>query len=434
MIEELYTAYQASSGVSTDTRTLTGDEIFFALQGENFDGNQFVRQALEAGCKYVVTDDQSMQKEPGVFYVENSLNTLQQLAQYHRNKWAGRLMAITGSNGKTTTKELVSSVLSKKYSCIATKGNLNNHIGVPLTILKIRHEDVAIIEMGANHPGEIATLCDIASPDVGIITNIGKAHLEGFGSFEGVAKAKGELYNYLAEHKGTAIVNESDPKLVEMAAKRKLNRFSYGMTSTSDITGEIISSLNNIEGIFSSKGKQYTFKSELFGEYNFMNILAAISAGVFFDVSELMISEAIEDYRPENNRSQVLEGKSNTLILDAYNANPSSMTLALHEFFKRDAPKKMVILGEMAELGKASAIEHKYILDLLVRSQIKEVILVGEHFYSLSDEAAYPFHFFQNLEECMIFIKNSIPRGYLILLKGSRINSLEYATNVLLDC
>lgn len=434
MIEELYEKFLNSTGVSTDTRTIKGGELFFALKGENFDGNRFAETAIELGCSCIVVDDTTIQPSSKLFFVPDTLQALQQLAHFHRIRWGGKVLAITGSNGKTTTKELVSAVLAKKYRLISTAGNLNNHIGVPLTLLKIREEELAVIEMGANHPGEIALLCDIAEPNEGIITNIGKAHLEGFGGLEGVERAKGELYDYLVKRDGTALVNISAARLKEMALQRGLNYFSYGLTDEAKLVGEIHRSQEGITGIFKVNNSAYPVKSTLFGEYNFMNILTAAAAGVFYGVDPHDISEAIANYFPQNNRSQIIKGKTNTLILDAYNANPSSMTSALFDFLRLNALKKMVILGEMAELGDSSPSEHENILTMLAESDIHQSILVGESFYAFREEERFPFLFFRKLEECLEYLTGNAPENCVILLKGSRKNGLERATKQLLDC
>lgn len=433
-IDELYQIFSDSGGVTTDTRTISGNEIFFALKGENYDGNRFVQDALAAGCRLVVADDPALDGSKNVFVVPDVLKSLQELAAFHRMKWGGELLAITGSNGKTTTRELIAAVLSRKFNVLSSGGNLNNHIGVPLTILKIRDEELAVIEMGANHIGEIARLCEIASPNSGIITNIGRAHLEGFGSLEGVRRAKGELFDFLADHGGQAIVNMSDPVLKEMATERGLKIFSYGPGSGYEVTGGVQESQDEIKGSFRTGEATYKLRSELFGDYNFMNMLTAAAAGVFYGVAPNEISEAISGYRPENNRSQILRGRSNTLIMDAYNANPTSMSLALEEFIRRDHPQKMVILGDMYELGEDSEREHEHVLNRLSESGIQEVLLVGERFGRFSVNPAFPFSFFAGVPECIEYLRSRRPENHLILLKGSRKNALEKTTNLLLDC
>ncbi len=433
-IESLYNTFIASSGVTTDTRAIQGNEIFFALKGEHFDGNNFVEDALARGCSWAVADRPSLQGQDRVMMVHDVLETLQQLSAYHREKWGGKVLAITGSNGKTTTKELLHAVLSKKYHVLATSGNLNNHIGVPLTLLKIRDEQLAIIEMGANHQGEIATLCEIASPDMGIITNIGKAHLEGFGGLTGVRRGKGELYDYLEINDGTVIADMSDPVLNSMVGERKLNVFSYGQGSGFDVDGHMTGSGERIQGTFTHATKKYPVRSDLFGAFNFNNLLTAAAAGIYMEVPPEAIADALEQYVPGNNRSQTIKGKTNTLILDAYNANPSSMHLALDEFEQRDHPNKIAILGDMFELGEDEHKEHESLLKRLADSNINTVMLVGERFGAFAGNPAFPFHFFNTLEQCLEYLENEPPGNALIMLKGSRKNALENATNLLLDC
>ncbi|MEX0986921.1 MAG: UDP-N-acetylmuramoyl-tripeptide--D-alanyl-D-alanine ligase [Bacteroidales bacterium] len=433
-MEKLYSEFIASEGVTTDSRVISGNELFFAIRGERFDGNKFVQDAIAGGCRLAVSDDPGMGDLPNVVIVPDTLETLQQLARYHRRKWGGIVLAITGSNGKTTTRELASVVLSEKYSVRSTQGNLNNHIGVPLTILKIRDEELAIIEMGANHPGEIRLLCDIAEPDAGIITNVGKAHLEGFGSLEGVKSAKGELYEYLASRGKRALVNVSDPDLVEMSSIHGVNLFTYGMDPRGTVKGKILESEKGVRGSFNMANMSYTLRSRLFGSYNFQNMLAAAAAGVYFEVAPVKITEAIAKYRPDNNRSQLVKGKTNTVILDAYNANPTSMACALDEFERMEHSRKMVILGDMHELGENSVYEHEIILQKLAGSEIREVLLVGEIFSTFAGMPDFPFSFFSKLETCLEYLEKNRPSNYLILLKGSRKNKLENTTNLLLDC
>lgn len=382
----------------------------------------------------VIADEASAAISDKVCIVPDTLLTLQELAAYHRARWGGKLLAITGSNGKTTTKELVTIILSQKYKVNSTVGNLNNHIGVPLTLLTLRDEDIAVVEMGANHQGEIKRLCEIAQPDVGIITNIGKAHLEGFGGLKGVIKGKGELFDFLESKNKPAIVNMSLPELAEMVSRRKLQTFSYGTENGNTVFGQLSSSINDINGFFTFEEEEYSIHSELFGDYNFMNILAGVAIGIYFGVSPVPIANAIASYRPDNNRSQFVHGEKNKLILDAYNANPTSMKCALEEFVNRNYNPKMVILGDMLELGIDSQKEHEQILKFLVNKEIEEILLVGEIFYAFSDIPAYPFRFFNALESCMNYIRERNPEGYLILLKGSRKNSLEKTTNLLLHC
>lgn len=433
-IDSLYNEFLLSSGVTTDTRTIRGNEIFFALKGDHFDGNQFVREALEKGCRRAVSDQESLAGTSQVIVVKDALQTLQQLASHHRGKWGGKVLAITGSNGKTTTKELLHAVFATKYNVLATEGNLNNHIGVPLTLLKIRDEQLAIIEMGANHQGEIALLCKIALPDIGIITNIGKAHLEGFGGLTGIRKGKGEMYDYLDASGGTAIADLSDPVLASMVAERKMKVFTYGLGNGYDVCGALVSSGDQLEGTFTVDDNVYPLRSQLFGAYNFKNLLTAAAAGVFMDVPPQNIKGAAESYVPQNNRSQILKGKTNTIILDAYNANPTSMRAALEEFARRNHPRKMLILGDMYELGADERMEHEALLEQLTRLELYRVMLVGKRFGAFAGNPAFPFQFFDTLEGCMNALKDDPPADSLIMLKGSRKNALEQATNLLQDC
>jgi len=433
-IESIYNKFISSSGVTTDTRFIQGNEIFFALKGEHFDGNNFVENALARGCRWAVADRSSLVGRDRVIVVNDALDTLQQLSAYHRKQWGGKILAITGSNGKTTTKELLLAVLSKKYRVLATAGNLNNHIGVPLTLLKIKDEQLAIIEMGANHTGEIAVLCGIASPDMGIITNIGKAHLEGFGGLTGVRRGKGELYDYLERNDGIVIADMSDPVLNSMVRERKLNVVSYGQGTGFDVDGHLTASGDRIRGTFTHANNEYPLRSGLFGAYNFKNLLAAAAAGIYMNVPPEAIADAVEHYAPRNNRSQTIKGKSNTLILDAYNANPSSMKGALDEFEQRDHPNKIAILGDMFELGEDEHKEHEAVLKRLTGSNINMTMLVGERFGTFAGNPEYPFLFFNTLEQCLEHLEHDLPRNALIMLKGSRKNALENATNLLLDC
>ncbi len=433
-LKDLYTEFTRSSGVSTDTRSLVKNQLFFALQGENYNANAFIREALDKGSRIVVCSDPSFTGLPGVMVVDSVLSTLQELARMHREKTGVRVHAITGSNGKTTTKELIARVLEKKYRVLYTRGNLNNHIGVPLTLLRIKDEEIAVVEMGANHPGEIAGLCEIALPDTGLITNVGKAHLEGFGSLDGVRKAKGELYDYLAQHDREGIVDVSDPVLKAMAAERSMQYFSYGLDEYTTVSGKLAGQEKGIRGILFIDGQKYDVHSEMTGTYNFRNILAAAATGVYYGVDPVWIVEAVNSYVPENNRSQVLEGKSNRIILDAYNANPTSMMLSLQDFMFRDKGASMVILGDMLELGKAGMKEHQAVLDWLNENGPEEVILVGEIFFSFSGDSRYDFMFFRDLGACIGYLESVPVKDRRILLKGSRKIMLEKATKYLLDC
>ncbi|MCC8145625.1 MAG: UDP-N-acetylmuramoyl-tripeptide--D-alanyl-D-alanine ligase, partial [Bacteroidales bacterium] len=363
-IAQLYELFLQYPIITTDSRNCAPNSIFFALKGDRFDGNEYIEQALHNGAAYALSDKKNFLQNDRIIVVENVLQTLQDLANYHRKKMAAKVIAITGTNGKTTTKELVAQVLSAKYSVLYTRGNLNNHIGVPLTLLGLKqNHKFAIIEMGANHIGEIYQLCRIAEPDYGIITNIGKAHLEGFGSMEGVIKAKTELYNYLRNKGGAVFVNQENSFLKDFY--KGLFIIPYGTASNAPISGKIIkedsSSTFSLEW---KKGKEnYTIKTQLIGNYNLENVLAAICIGSYFDVPEEMINKAISAYAPNNNRSQIIKTHKNVLLLDAYNANPSSMEVAIEDFVNSTLCPKIIVLGEMKELGSSSKEEHGTILE-----------------------------------------------------------------------
>lgn len=431
-LEELYDLYLNSSGVSTDSRTLKGSEIFFALKGENFNGNLFATDALAKGAKLVVADDPSLQNIQGIHITNDSLKTLQDLAGHHRKVWGGQIFAITGSNGKTTTKELVAAVLSGKFNILATEGNLNNHIGVPLTLLKLEKEELAVIEMGANHQGEIARLCEIATPDTGMITNIGKAHMEGFGGLKGIEKGKGEMYDFLTVNGGTGIVDFSSETLQRMATERNMKTFTYGRREDLDVHGELTGTEQGLKGSFMAGEKRYPLQSNLFGAYNFQNMLAAAATGIYYGVDPEHITASIAAYQSDNNRSQVLHGKSNTIIQDAYNANPTSMTLALQSFLGEGIHNKMVILGDMLETGEKEQEEHRNIISLLEEYNIEKAFLVGERFMTAAAKSQY--RTFNTINDCMEYLRNDPPHGLQILIKGSRKNQLEKATKWLLDC
>jgi len=430
MLEQLYHIYLKHPVICTDTRDIKADCIFFALKGETFNGNKFADEALNKGAAYVVIDELQYKKHERYILVEDVLKKLQELANYHRKKLSIPFIAITGSNGKTTTKELIAAVLSKKFNVLATKGNLNNHIGVPLTLLSINHlHEIAIIEMGANHQGEIHHLCTIAEPDYGIITNIGKAHLEGFGGIEGVKKGKGELYKYIQEKKGKIFLHADDNVLIDLAGN--LNKITYGTKKLYDIIG-ILKDEKNSEFISVQWATRYTatalknspfIATQLVGTYNYYNILCAICVGNYFNVDANLINQAISEYTPSNNRSQLQKTNKNTLILDYYNANPSSMTLAIENFSKLNTPNKMVILGDMLELGEESEKEHLSIIALLKYKNINSVILVGPHFMNVTKDNT--IQAFVNSTDALEYIKRQNISNYTILIKGSRGIKLE---------
>lgn len=383
-LSALYQIFLDCQLVTTDSRNCPEGSLFIALKGESFNGNAFAGKALETGCAYAVIDESEYAIEGDQRYilVDDCLQTLQQLANYHRHQLDTRVIGITGTNGKTTTKELISAVLSQSHNILYTLGNLNNHIGVPSTLLRLKAEhDLAVIEMGANHPGEIKFLSEIVEPDCGIITNVGKAHLEGFGSFEGVIKTKGELYDFLRKKEGsTVFIHHDNAYLMNIA--EGLNLIPYGTEDDLYVNGRITgnSPYLTFEWKAGKDGKSYQVQTQLIGEYNFPNALAAITIGRFFGVEDAKINEALAGYTPQNNRSQLKKTDDNTLIIDAYNANPTSMMAALQNFRNMEVPHKMLILGDMRELGAESAAEHQKIADYLKECAFEKVWLVGDQF------------------------------------------------------
>ena len=419
-IKKIYNAFLNSNGISTDTRTLKKGELFFALNGPNFNGNHFAKNALEKGASFVVVDNNdSIDLSSKVLVVNNSLKTLQDLATYHRKKINTPIIAITGSNGKTTTKELIREVLSKSYEVLATEGNLNNNIGVPLTLLRLKKKhEIGIIEMGANHLNEIESLCSISLPNWGYITNFGKAHLEGFGSKEGVIKGKSELYKHLKLKKGQILINADDPEQIKQTRDQKVIRF--GSNEINDIKISYTSNKKNIQVQF----KGLTFESPLYGDYNLTNIAASIAFGVIFKVDLIDIKNAIEGYKSKNNRSQKLIINNVPYILDAYNANPSSMQAALNAFAENQAETKSVILGDMLELGRYTKNEHENILNLCLKLNFKEVFTIGNNFKSISINSNKIFRFEKIDTFKEYFKKNNIVFDS-VLIKGSRFLQLE---------
>jgi UDP-N-acetylmuramoyl-tripeptide--D-alanyl-D-alanine ligase len=427
-IEELYQLFiQCGQKITTDTRKLEAGSIFFALKGENFDANTFAEKSIEGGCSYAIVDNPDVIKSEYVLLVANVLETLQQLAKFHRRQLTFPIIGITGSNGKTTNKELIHAVLSKKYKTYATKGNLNNHIGVPLTLLSItpKHE-MAIVEMGANHQGEIAILSELSNPDYGVITNIGKAHLEGFGGEEGVKKGKSELYKHISKKGGKVFINGNDPVLLDLS--KDLPKVYYGENIEFDVYGKQLSINEYVEFKWNIKNKslenQPLVKTQMFGQYNFINLLCAVCIGSYFNVPEDDINDALENYIPEMNRSQVKKIKSNTLILDAYNANPSSMNLAIENFNKQNLENKIAVLGDMLELGDYSSDEHRKILLQLESSDIEKVYLVGVQFFEFKDQFL-KFNFFKNIDDLMSYLNTCHTADSTLLIKGSRGIKLE---------
>jgi len=420
-IDELYDIYCKRPLVITDSRKVMPGCLFFALKGENFDGNTFARQAVEKGAAYAVSDDQGTDAE-NIIIVEDVLFTLQKLATMHRDHLHIPVIGITGTNGKTTTKELMHNVLSSRYQTHATAGNFNNHIGVPLTILSApATTEMLIVEMGANHVGEIAKLCRIAKPTHGLITNIGRAHLEGFGGYDGVIKAKSELYNYLLENKGHAFVNGDNPLLMNLS--EKIERTTYGVSELPDNKGTIAASDPFLVIKVTIGTNEYEIRTNLIGQYNFENVMAAVSIGSYMKVPAEKIVKAIAEYKPGNSRSQALDTGKNTVIADFYNANPSSMKAAIENFGDMKAVKKMVILGDMFELGNESKAEHKAIVELVEKKQFEKVIFAGPEFMNAATGSR--FTCLMNSTEVYEFLSSEHPLGYTILLKGSRGSRME---------
>jgi UDP-N-acetylmuramoyl-tripeptide--D-alanyl-D-alanine ligase len=432
-IEKLYALFLKHPKIATDTRKDLKGSIFFCLSGENFNGNQFASQALDQGAAYVIVDDKSYFKDNSSYlFVKNSLAILQQLASYHRKQFTIPVIGITGTNGKTTTKELSTAVLSKKFTITATQGNFNNHIGVPLTLLQInRQTEIAVIEMGANHPDEIELLCKIARPNLGIITNIGKAHLEGFGSLEVIKNTKLALYKSVKVQMGKVFVNYDDDVL--NAEAQNIAHSSYGQDNTFDIHGTITHEFPFLELKWGIKNRSanYPIQSQLFGNYNFSNILATIALGHHFGLSSEKISTAIDEYRPQNNRSQFIVGKRNELILDAYNANPESLKVALDNFSKDSHKNKVIILGDMFELGVFATEEHKTILESVNNKPFYQNIFIGPLFKQF--EADYPeYYFYENTTALITQIESLNIKQCRVLIKGSRGIKLEVLQDYLI--
>jgi UDP-N-acetylmuramoyl-tripeptide--D-alanyl-D-alanine ligase len=427
-IEELYQYFLQSSGICTDTRKISTDCLFFSLKGENFDANEFAQQALNQGAAFAVIDNKKyFTDEEKMVLVPDCLTALQELAHYHRKELGLPIIALTGSNGKTTTKELIHVVLSKKYNTKATIGNLNNHIGVPLTLLSFNEDtDIGIVEMGANHQKEIEKLCKIVEPDFGYVTNFGKAHLEGFGGVEGVIKGKSELYQYLKDFQKTAFVNLNDS--IQKEKTEQLSRYTFAINSEADVKIDAVSANPMVRIEF----KKQTINSNLIGIYNANNINAAITIGTYFNVPENDIKNAIETYTPTNNRSQITIKNGNQIILDAYNANPSSMSAAIQNFIQLDGNHKIAILGDMFELGKESLSEHKKIVDLLINTNQIDTYFIGKDFYENKINSKH-LHFFETFETFTAAFQDAKPKesGCIILVKGSRGMALERTLAIL---
>lgn len=427
-MEQLYSLFLKSSGICTDTRKINKDCFFVALKGANFNGNTFAEEALKQGALCAIIDEANYKTSEPTILVEDSLKFLQDLALYHRKQFSIPVIGITGSNGKTTSKELIAAVLSEQYNVLYTKGNLNNHIGVPLTLLELnKTHEIALIEMGANKFKDIAELCAIAEPTMGMITNIGKAHLEGFINFEGVLKTKKELYDSIRKNTGKIIYNADDSILTNILPENTENT-SYGQNNSSAyISGKLMEQTPFVQLKWSSEGySSPTISTNLVGEYNFYNFLAAITFGRLFDVNPEKINRALSQYTPTNNRSQVNKTDKNTIIVDCYNANPTSMESAIRSFSMMEHGKKIAILGDMRELGKEEVEEHKKVLALLENLKI-ETILVGKVFSSLAEQ----FNTYASVDLLKEELENAPIENALILLKGSRGIQLEKLLDVL---
>jgi UDP-N-acetylmuramoyl-tripeptide--D-alanyl-D-alanine ligase len=423
IIEKIYQLYSEKYIVTTDSRKVEPGCVFVALKGEHFDGNDFAYQVANdniAAC--VIADRKDLPHHERLFIVDDSLTTLQELAKLHREKCNTPIIGITGTNGKTTTKELVASVLSQKYNIIYTQGNFNNHLGVPLTLLQIKPDtEIAVVEMGANHPKEIELLCSLAQPNFGIITNIGKAHIEGFGSFEGVVKTKNELYDYLRNTNGKVFLNNDNHLLKELA--QNLTNVKYGKNDNADYHASILSS----NPYLSISWNNNTINTKLVGEYNFENVMAAITVGCYFNVDQKLIIKALESYHPTNNRSQFIKTEKNEVVMDAYNANPVSMSNSVKNFRNISDDNHLLILGDMKELGNESLNEHQEIINLIKELKFNNVILVGSEFNKINHD----FVSFLNVDELIRHINQNEISGMKILVKGSNSIHLEKIINLL---
>lgn len=420
-IEELYKIFLAHPSVQTDTRKLKKGDLYFALKGPNFNGNAFAQQALDAGAAFVIVDEAVSVDPAKAIVVNDVLTTLQLLAKQHRMQFSIPFIAITGSNGKTTTKELVHEVLSSTYKTYTTEGNLNNHIGIPLTILKVRADaEMAVVEMGANHQKEIESYCKYTLPTHGLITNCGKAHLEGFGGVEGVRKGKGELFDYLRANNGTAFIMQDYDYLQQMSAGIPVV-IAYGTTGAAQVTGNNAGSTEFLQVHISKGADTGTIKTHLVGEYNLPNVLAAVTVGKYFKVPDEKIKEALENYIPSNSRSQLIEKDSNKVILDAYNANPTSMKAAIENFAKMEGAKKILMLGAMMELGEESIAEHQSIVTLIGNYPWQNVVLVGGDYSKIE----HPYTYFADALQAKEWLANQHLQNTWILVKGSRSMKME---------
>ena len=431
-IKELYKLYQQHPCITTDSRNCPEGSIFLALRGESFDGNKYALQALEKGCSYAIVDEDIDEPSSHLLKVDDCLQTFKDLAREHRRQFNIPVVGITGTNGKTTTKELIRAVLSECYNVMATEGNFNNDVGVPKTLFRLTDEhDIAVVEMGASHPGDIKTLVETAEPNCGLITNVGRAHLQGFGSFEGVCKTKGELYDFLVSHDCPIFINRDNEHLMQMIQERgqQPDLYFYGQSDNQDILirGEVVSCAPFLKFRWREQDAETGFTSEwmevqthLIGAYNLDNMLAAITVGYVNNIPFEQINHALENYVPTNNRSQLTETEKNHLIVDAYNANPTSMKAALDNFRLMEVSPKMAILGKMGELGDVSDEEHQKIIKLLDEARFDEVWLVGEEF----QKANSSFRTFANVDEVKAAIAQEQPQGRYILIKGSNSTHL----------
>ena len=425
-IIDLYDLFIHNPQITTDSRNCPKGSIFFALKGDKFDGNQYAGKALASGCVYAVIDNPDYYIGERTILVDNVLKTLQQLAHHHRKVLGLPIIGITGTNGKTTTKELLAAVLSTKFNLLYTEGNFNNHIGVPLTLLRLTHDhEMAVIEMGASHPGDIKELVDIVHPNYGIITNVGRAHLEGFGSFEGVIRTKGELYDYIRRSKGKIFIKKETEYLQSIA--KGIEQITYGNGDDAFASGQVVSCDPFLVFNWKQQGKLHTVETHIIGSYNLDNVLAAVAVGRFFKIPAERISRAIAAYEPTNNRSQFKKTDNNELIIDAYNANPSSMKVALDNFITMPVQPKAIILGDMRELGPTSDELHAEVVAQIKKGQFDKVFLCGEHFSKVGKE----FSPFATTEAMVEELRKQPLKGYHILIKGSHSMGLEKLADIL---
>ena len=425
-IIDLYDLFIHNPQITTDSRNCPKGSIFFALKGDKFDGNQYAGKALASGCVYAVIDNPDYYIGERTILVDNVLKTLQQLAHHHRKVLGLPIIGITGTNGKTTTKELLAAVLSTKFNLLYTEGNFNNHIGVPLTLLRLTHDhEMAVIEMGASHPGDIKELVDIVHPNYGIITNVGRAHLEGFGSFEGVIRTKGELYDYIRRSKGKIFIKKENEYLQSIA--KGIEQITYGNGDDAFASGQVVSCDPFLVFNWKQQGKLHTVETHIIGSYNLDNVLAAVAVGRFFKIPAERISRAIAAYEPTNNRSQFKKTDNNELIIDAYNANPSSMKVALDNFITMPVQPQAIILGDMRELGPTSDELHAEVVEQIKKGQFDKVFLCGEHFSKVGKE----FSPFATTEAMVEELRKQPLKGYHILIKGSHSMGLEKLADIL---